>query len=107
MPKREIMLSNNYNGWFNDKVRNAIEERDQCYKQYLLNLGQNEWVRYEQYRNRVVSTSRYEKNKYYEENIDLCRGNAKEMWKTLKEITGQKLRDNIKVIEIDGEEIED
>lgn len=107
MPEKEIMLRSGYKGWFNDRVLAAIKKRDESYKRYRLSFNQNDWETYKQDRNEVVKVLRMEKCKYYEEKIDSCVGNPREMWKSLKHITGQKEKPTIDVINFDGALIED
>lgn len=102
MPKREIVLHSKYNGWFNDRVLDALKRRDQSYKQYKLTNNQNDWEMYKRDRNEVTSIIRTEKCRHFQEKIDSCQGNSKEMWKSLKNITGQKTRGNIDVVDFNG-----
>lgn len=79
----------------------AWRERDKSFKKFRVTNLDSDWLDFKQKRNKAVSIIRYERKKYYQENIDLCRGNSKKMWRTLKKLIGnagsdKKNIDNIK-----------
>lgn len=76
--------------WITRIVRDAQHARDEAYRRYQFTRVDADWHDYKIKRNRVTSVMRKEKTKYYQQNIENCRGNGKKMWKTLKELVGNK-----------------
>ena len=93
--------------WFGNELQNKMYEKDQAYKQFkksnTVRNGNNMfWVRYKKCRNDYGNLLKFKKKKYYEEKIDINRGNPKLMWKTLKQlIKGEDHSFNIKTISFD------
>ena len=93
MPKKEVMLHGTDKGWFNEKVLNAIKQRDESYKIHKSTGHQIDWEDYKLKRNKVVDVVRTEKCRFFENKIDFCRGDSKMMWKSLKTIISCKNRE--------------
>jgi len=54
---------------------------------------------YKQYRNIYTKALRASKNLHFKNNLNKCKGNAKETWKILNECTGRTAR-NVKIEQI-------
>ena len=54
MPNKEVMLHGTDKGWFNEKVLNAIKQRDESYKIHKSTGHQIDWEDYKSKRNKVV-----------------------------------------------------
>lgn len=76
--------------WITKSVKQAQCERDRIYKKFCLTRNNEDWKNYQSLRNRVISLIRNEKVKYFDQNIDRCKGDSKKMWTTLKELIGNK-----------------
>ncbi|KAJ8913180.1 hypothetical protein NQ315_009017 [Exocentrus adspersus] len=48
--------------------------------------SEEDWVSYTENRNKVVTVTRKEKTKFYEDNIDRCAGDSKKMWRIIKSL---------------------
>lgn len=72
--------------WWSEEIKNKIYERDCLYKRAVITKEFDDWNNYKKKRNEVVSEIRQQKKLYYKNEIDDCRGDAKVMWKTLKEL---------------------
>lgn len=96
--------------WMSDEVINRIKERDYA-KAVINNIGKDyksyeeNWNTYRLHRNKVVASIRNCKRRYYEENIDQQKHNPTKMWRTLKELIGNKVKAH-KGTTISFEEIE-
>lgn len=77
----------------NEKVLNAIKQREESYKIYKSTNNQNDWEQYKLKRNKVVDVVRTEKCSFFVSKIDVCRGDSKMMWKSLKKIVSSKNRE--------------
>lgn len=106
MPEREIEIKKN-SCWFNDKIKEAIERRKQAHKRFVMTDSLNDWEEYKKRRNETVQLIRKEKQKYYEEKIDENKYNTKNMWKTIKQLTGSKKEcDTVAIVKF-GEDVYD
>lgn len=76
--------------WITDSVLQAQRMRDKAYRKFCISTSEIDWEDYKRLRNKVVSIIRSEKTKYYDQNIDRCKGDSKNMWRTLKEMIGDK-----------------
>lgn len=76
--------------WITKEVRRQSEERDKVYKIAKCTNTLDDWDRYKEQRNRTVQVIRKNKKEYYEQNIDKRKSNPTEMWKTIKELIGNK-----------------
>lgn len=76
--------------WITTAVNQAQKERDNAYRKFCLTRRTEDWSDYKILRNRSTSVIRAEKIKYYDQNIDRCKGDSKKMWRTLKDLMGNK-----------------
>nr|CAI5816918.1 unnamed protein product [Callosobruchus analis] len=72
--------------WIDGEVKAAQKERDIHYKTFRYTNKKEDYVKYKQSRNKVVSLLRKKEKQHYEDKIDRCRNDSKKMWKTLKEL---------------------
>lgn len=76
--------------WITKEVRRQSEERDKAYKIAKCTNTHYDWDMYKEQRNRTVQVIRKSTKVYYEQNIDKRKSNPTEMWKTIKELLGNK-----------------
>lgn len=76
--------------WINQGVFQAQKIRDQAYNKFKYTKYEEDWVDYKTKRNKVTTIVRQEKRKYFERKIDNSKHNSKEMWRTVKELIGQR-----------------
>lgn len=89
--------------WITTEVRTASKKRDEAYKIAKNSETMEDWNQYKNKRNAVVKIIRENKKKYYENNIDNRKSNPTKMWKTLKELIGNKKKtENKKGITFNG-----
>lgn len=85
-PNKIISVGASLKGWWCDDIKNNIKERDTLFKRATITRDENDWVSFKTKRNEVVSLIRKYKREYYNNKIDECRHDSKEMWRTLKEL---------------------
>nr|CAI5828305.1 unnamed protein product [Callosobruchus analis] len=83
--------------WIDGEVKAAQKERDIHYKTFRYTNKKEDYVKYKQSRNKVVSLLRKKEKQHYEDKIDICRNDSKKMWKTLKELSREK-KDSFKEV---------
>lgn len=76
--------------WITQDVKQIQKNRDRAYQKFCFTGLSADWERYKKYRNEVVSMIRKNKTRYYEQNIDNCKGDSKRMWRALKDLVGTK-----------------
>lgn len=76
--------------WITIAVKEAQKDRDNAYRKFCLTRRTEDWNDYKILRNRSTTVIRTEKIKYYDQNIDKCKGDSKKMWRTLKVLMGNK-----------------
>lgn len=106
-PKKEVVIRARFQEWWNDKIREAIEQRDLSYKIYKRNKTQSNREIYKHKRNLAQKIIREEKKIYYENKIDHCKHEPKKMWDALKPLIAGRKGYNLKKIKIDDEEVSD
>ena len=102
-PKIDKVIKPKYKEWYNDRVKNAIKERDNSYKIFKANTSTQNREYYKKCRNEVVKTIREEKENFYQRKIDLSKNNPKRMWETLGQLIKDKNKKTIKKININNE----
>lgn len=87
-PRKTFRIPKVWEGkrWFSEEISEAAARRDQAYRQALYDDSEHSWSQFKIERNAVVKLIRTKKKEYYENMIDLNKGNHITMWKTLKEI---------------------
>lgn len=93
MPEKDIVVKKG-TGWFGDKVKESIRIRNGAHKRWVISGTDNDWEEYRKRRNKTVQLIREEKQRYYEKKIEDNRNSTKDMWKTIKELTGSKSAEN-------------
>lgn len=83
--KKDIIILGN-NPWFTDEMRTIQKQRDLLYSRAKITKNLNDWDAYKSAKNQYNRLIKLKKNKYYEKQIDSCRGDSKKMWTKLKEI---------------------
>lgn len=76
--------------WIKKSVVELIKRRDAAFIEAKKTNKVENKCKYKELRNEVVKNIRESKKKYYENVIDINKKNTKEMWKKLKELTGDK-----------------
>lgn len=82
------------NKWFDEETKLLIKRRDFAYNQASLQSTEERWSIYKELRNLVTTTIRRKKKLYYENLIDQNKNNSKAMWKAIKEVLGNKGKNN-------------
>ncbi|XP_024877360.1 uncharacterized protein LOC112458149, partial [Temnothorax curvispinosus] len=87
-PKKKFKIPKVWEGkkWFSDEIRIAADRRDIAYSRALRTGLDQDWKYYRNERNIVVKLIRSKKKEYFENAIDLNKGEPTKMWKTLKEV---------------------
>ncbi|CAG5109387.1 Protein of unknown function, partial [Cotesia congregata] len=93
-------ISNSMNNYFISSIENIIQLRDNAYKTAQKIQSSQNIAYFKLLRNQVVSELRKSKKLYYETNIDLNKGDSKNMWKTLKKLIGEKKSNKTQVWEV-------
>lgn len=83
IPKRNRPLK----PWITPSVIKSLRKRDKLYKQLKKTPNDEEGIKYyKNYRNICKNTTKYLKNKYYEEQLKRNTKNSKELWTIIKEV---------------------
>lgn len=82
--------------WWTQEIEEEIKQRDTLYKRAVITKSENDWNNYKQKRNYVVKKIQQQKQQYYWTKIDGAKEDSKEMWKVLKEITGDEIKSHQK-----------
>lgn len=93
--------STNKCNWYCNYLKNLKTERDYYNKRAILTNVTDDWLKYNQARNKYVNELRIAESNYYKNVIRDNIGNQKNMWKILKSLLGQKNKSQIKCIKID------
>ena len=73
--------------WMNSKISEMMCKRDQLHRKALKSNSTQLWNTYRKLRNTVNSLVRSAKSKYYCDMIEEAKGNSKNVWKVIKEVT--------------------
>lgn len=87
--KKNIILGHG-NKWYTKELQTIKIERDSLYRIAKITNNQEHWDNYKRSKNYYNHCLKMTKNKYYEQQIDSCKGDTKKMWKKLKDIVGNK-----------------
>lgn len=63
--------------WLSTEVKTAQVERDRSYRKFCFTKDEQDWVNYKRKRNKVTAIIKSERKKYFELNIDGCKGDGK------------------------------
>ncbi|XP_030752260.1 uncharacterized protein LOC115879515 [Sitophilus oryzae] len=91
-PLKERITTNKWGNkkWWTPEIKMEITERDRFYKRAIITGDVEDWTKFKQKRNAVVQIIKDRKQAYYHEKIDECKGDSKEMWRSLKSIISNK-----------------
>lgn len=106
-PRVEKVIKPKFKEWYNDRVKKAIENRDNSYKKLKANKNLDNRLEYKKNRNTVVTVIRAERKKYYQNKIDLSKNNPKQMWNTLSQLISGKKKNNISKLKINDSVLRD
>ncbi|XP_057333661.1 uncharacterized protein LOC130672900 [Microplitis mediator] len=99
--KRKLIKFNWKNKpWINEQVINTMKQRDNAFKIARISQSSIDLNNYKILRNKVVHELRENKKKYYEYHIDNNKRKPQKMWKTLKDLIGDKKRNYSEICEI-------
>jgi hypothetical protein len=89
--KKEIKIKEKDNNkWFNPKLKELKEKRDEAYKTAQNTNDTELWSNYKQIRNKYSKMIKREYNNYTKKSIIECKGDSKMMWRKIKELTKEK-----------------
>ena len=80
--------------WMTNGILVSINVKNELYKKYLHEKNTTNFQRYKRYRNVLIDAIRKAKRNYYQKGLAKCKGDGKETWKLLKEITGKQKESN-------------
>lgn len=91
--------------WITRSILSSINTKTALYKTYLQNKSPENLVAFKVYKNRLRSVTRVAKKKYFQDQLDMHRGNSKKIWKVLNEACGRKRNKltNIKRLKTNGD----
>lgn len=100
--KKEIEFKQkNSNKWYNEKLKQMKESRDDIYKRAKQTDKRELWAQYNKLRNKYSKMIKKASNNYTKMSIKECEGDSKAMWKKLKELISEK-QSEVEKIEISG-----
>ncbi len=73
--------------WMNDRIVNAIKQRDNELKRARKTNNSDDWSKYKRTKCFVTNLIRKSKRVYFQESIENNKGNPKGIWKALKSLT--------------------
>lgn len=76
--------------WIDKNVTELIFKRDTAFKVAKLSRQEKDILTYKKLRNQVVTQIKNNKRRYYEQNVDKNKRDSKKLWKSLKELIGDK-----------------
>ncbi|KAK9876254.1 hypothetical protein WA026_012553 [Henosepilachna vigintioctopunctata] len=76
--------------WSNNKVKEALSQREIAYKRFKYTNGKTDWNDYKQKRNKTIEIISREKNNYMNENIGENKNDGKKMCRAIKKWWGTK-----------------
>ncbi|XP_014295103.1 uncharacterized protein LOC106693171 [Microplitis demolitor] len=91
-PVQEKLIKYRWNKkpWIDINILNLIKERNRAFKKAKITKNINDIESYKMLRNNVVRQMKNNKFNFYKKEIDGNKHNSKKMWKTLKQLTGDK-----------------
>ena len=91
----------NQTPWMSNAIIDQLRLRDTLLKRSKRSNNPDDWAEYKKARNKAVGMLKGAKRKYYVSKLENNKNNAKEMWKTIKSISGlskqSKRVNNLKV----------
>lgn len=84
--------------WFDENLSDMKRERDIAYKRAAISKSADDWSRYKVMRNNYVNRLNLNESQYYKRKIQENSGDNRNMWKTPKQVMGNKQRGEIKAI---------
>jgi hypothetical protein len=74
--------------WMSKSILNQLRHRDKCLKTARISNSPDAWSKYREERNKSVSLLRSTKSDYYSKTFDKNKNNSRNMWKSIKSLTG-------------------
>ena len=111
LTKKEISLKNK--PWISQGILKSIKERDKIYKNFTtetVKARKDElYKKYKTYRNRIITLTRKNKNKYYSEYFLEHNANIKKTWEGIRQLINinKKKTISIRIINQDGNSLTD
>ncbi|KAL9958504.1 hypothetical protein ACROYT_G035530 [Oculina patagonica] len=94
--------------WMSNAIINQLRLRDTLLKRSKRSNNPDDWAEYKKARNKAVGMLKSAKRKYYVSKLENNKNNAKEMWKTIKSISGSnKQSKRVNKLKADGRILED
>ena len=88
-PIKSRRLKDRYNPWMSREIIDLMYERDRKKQQAVKLKSSEKWEQYTQLRNEINTKIRKAKKKYYNDELDRCQGNSKQIWKFIDKITNK------------------
>ena len=88
--KRYLRKTTPKNPWMTNGILVSINVKNKLYTTYLHERTSESQQRFKRYRNVLIDAIREAKKNYYQKSLTKCKGDGKETWKILKEITGKR-----------------
>lgn len=106
--KKSNMNKKKLKPWITNSICNRIERRNNLFRKVKQRpLEDNFRKYYVKYRNKLNREIKLAKTLYYSNEFQRNAGNAKAIWNTVNEITGQRKRSNNFTLNINGKDIDD
>ena len=78
----------NQTPWISNAILKQLRLRDTLLKKAKRSKDPSDWAEYRKARNKAVGLLKSAKRKYYVSQLENNQNNAKELWKTIKSISG-------------------
>lgn len=86
--------------WINKSIVEKMKERDKLFRKAKLSKLTSDLIGYKKLRNMVVQLIKNSKRSFYESKIDNNKRDTKKLWKSLKELIGDKKNNGVILKEI-------
>ena len=88
--------------WISDPLRKLMKKRDKALKQYLITKSRADQLIFKQLRNQTVRLLRSSKANYFLHQSKLAKGNPKQLWRIIDDLTGRNTNKDKITLSIDG-----
>lgn len=93
------------NAWYDDELMQLLRKKDLAYKEAVIVSNRRVWSTFKFWRNKYQRTIRDKKSNYIENKLDMAQGDPKQTWRILKEMLNGKQQNEIKTVNINGQNV--
>ena len=96
-PRKKMRIDNKKKAnkpWLTNSLIKCCKQKLKLYKRFINNKNESNEKKFKNYRNRLTTVLKFSEKKYYNDLLNLHKGNIKETWKVLNNIIKKKKGDS-------------